>query len=297
MGQPEGIAGQVAQVHAIRLAGAGVEHGDVTVGFHGLAESHCAGRYHLLAGVLGAGSTGTLPLPVEDQRVSDPAPIGLYQLHEVLSLFDGLGHCDRLGEEIEAYVQSSGQGPFYVGLKITVYVEGAHGVPPVARPDHGELHPGGGHCLPVHLLLMGRYVNANGIRSIGIRHVGAALPAGEDLEALGEIGVGANLPLRRDIAEDAVKFLPGVHLRFGGRLRAGAPVRVRAFRWLGALARLRRRLWGRLRLRLLLHVIHQHGGHLTPLGLTLGIKAVAVLAVDHAVLLGPVCRLGGPSVE
>ena len=76
----------------------------------------------------------------------------------------------------------------------------------------------------------------------------SALPAGEDLEALGAIGVGANLPLRRDIAEDAVKFLPGVHLRFGGRLRtggrlrAGAPVRVRAFRWLGALARLRRRL-------------------------------------------------------
>ena len=73
----------------------------------------------------------------------------------LLSLLGG----ERLGEEIHTHLHTIVQGALDIGLEIGILIDGPQRIPPVARADHGKVHPRGGHSGPVHLLLVGGHIH------------------------------------------------------------------------------------------------------------------------------------------
>ena len=192
MGQPEGVVLELGQVDApgVDLGGAAVGHGEVAGVLDDGAEDLGAPGDRLPVGVPGAGVLVVHALPVEDHRVGDVIAVDPLQQLVGLGRRLLLGH--RLGEEVDPHLQAVGQGLLDIVGEIGVLVEGGVVIAPVARPDHGEVHPGGGHLGPVDLPLVGGHVDAHiagGVPPVGeeavLHHEGAAV-----------IAVGGQVPRR-----------------------------------------------------------------------------------------------------
>ena len=254
MGQPEGIVQQLGQVqvHA-DLGGTAVGHGQVARLGDLLAEYLGAGGDDRGGRGAGAGGVGAYPLPVKDHGVGDV--VALDPLQGLAGLLQGLFHGDGLGVEVDAHLQPFLQGTVDIVGKVGVLVDVALGVTPVAHPDHGEVHTGVGHLLPVNESLVGGDVHphiAGGIALVGEK------PVFHHKEAA-VIGVEGQNPHLRG-------------LRFGGGFRLG----------LGLLGQQPAVEGG------------EHGGALGPGGLALGVEAVFRLAAHDPSLLHPVGGVGRP---
>ena len=129
-----------------------VNHGTVSRTFDRLAKQQCQRRALLYRDIVHPALIPCYPLHIEYHRTFNPVRRDFLQYEG--GLLQNLLLIDSLTVKIHSNLDSGGNGPFDIVLKILILHHLAAAVSSVSHPDKGEFHPILSHQIPVDLPLV-----------------------------------------------------------------------------------------------------------------------------------------------